>query len=1096
MLLSSRSLSRARFRNPWTFGSVDKNKTLTLLNQSLRKITEEIEIPHIDPASKKLDTKRFFEKIDQASVVPFSHTKIFLYGGVVRSMLGYLCHHLHSEYERKQECISTHQVLEEFLDAPPRLTALEVLGIGSDLDIVYEGCAQRAEDLQPLQMLIKELIDAYRDTLSDGFAKQYFALSGDVLEYGPQLRQSMHQGGSPLDWLAFPLTARSGARIQVPDAHPEIINQLLQGHIHFSPIQNPHNYKTIARQVRPLLEMPYLEPTPDSLPHLIQSIEQLSSSYCQEKTARSVDQIFAKAVRNARFWGACNAYACLDPVSSSPLQKAVHVLSRQKPETPLIPEFLPNIDIANRTDDFDPGNLSAQGFLMSREDFIEKWTDCGRLYHGTPSLVNVACMIRVGLQISTDQRDRPQGCAMDGRGFYMTNLLNVSTGYAGTGGVVLGLEIFPSGKLRILDVQNFPTQLLENLKKEAEAVQKDFHEYLCDQYAIDIIIKTHILIQNARAIVVPKTIEEWTESLSHHWQKRLEDAYDLAMLSKDPIKVFKLLKEFGSFDQLHRLSGNTSNIVLQAATWVASRLRSEPPSNHQQSKQFWIELAKSWTAFVNEGQIYPEAVQIASTLIQADCCFLRYYASKLFQALFNKGHGYLEAIQAASTLLNNDLEYRDDALKLFQTLFDKGQGYSEAIQAASTAIQSKPNSSVRLFQILFDQGYGYLEAIQAASTGMQSNESFGASRLFRILFDKGHGYSVAIQVASTLLSPHNSWSQYNKALKLFQDLFDKGEGYSEAIQAASTLIQLNNNSQHHRCALKLFQALFEKGQGYPEAVQIASTLIQADCCFLRYYASKLFQALFNKGHGYLEAIQAASTLLNNNLEYRDDALKDLEYRDDVLKDLGYCDDALKLFQTLFDKGHGYSVAIQVASTLLSPHNSWSQYNKALKLFQALFEKGQGYPEAIQVASTLLQTNDDFTHDYALELFRILFDKGRGYSEAIQVAAKLIQSKDELWQRPNARKLLQALCDKGQGDPEAVSEAFALLQANTEAPFKQEKADAQAIQGISANTGEKQELEDKSTLPEPQIASDFNTSGLLTWLHNQYVRVMRKSRGVE
>ena len=84
---------------------------------------------------------------------------------------------------------------------------------------------------------------------------------GDVKDYDEQLSRATSQGGSVLDWLAFPLTKTGGA-MKVPTAHPHIFEEFISGHYNYlastdsSKLSDPD--KQTVRGLRVLLELPFL----------------------------------------------------------------------------------------------------------------------------------------------------------------------------------------------------------------------------------------------------------------------------------------------------------------------------------------------------------------------------------------------------------------------------------------------------------------------------------------------------------------------------------------------------------------------------------------------------------------------------------------------------------------------------------------------------------------------------------------------------------------------------------------------------------------------------------------------------------------------
>ncbi|HCU06474.1 MAG TPA: hypothetical protein DIC42_02670 [Holosporales bacterium] len=330
---------------------------------------------------------------------------------------------------------------------------------------------------------------------------------GDVKDYDTQVgtdrsdKNAVAQGGSSLDWLAFPVSAASGRSMVMPSDYQEIMDHFLKGELDYIPSpQQPTPDKQTIRGLRSLLELPFLNYTANGFQAIKAELEALIAKGSLESLAQ--EQI-GKMIRNARFEGAKNRFASSIPgMSAETIEGLVHQLSEKNRKTK-IPQFMVKNDPALRYGT-DKGGLAKAKILIPVDTFIENYTDQGVLYHGTPDFTNVLNMIRNGMVISKQN----QGTAIHGRGVYTDKTRSVPESYAKDTGVVLEMKVQPDG-LRVLDWATAKKrQELKTLFPDAATASgaelDTIFETLSQNYDIDIIINQFPLIQNAAAIRLPK----------------------------------------------------------------------------------------------------------------------------------------------------------------------------------------------------------------------------------------------------------------------------------------------------------------------------------------------------------------------------------------------------------------------------------------------------------------------------------------------------------------------------------------------------------------------------------------------------------------
>ncbi|MDP2193924.1 MAG: hypothetical protein Q8K36_05315, partial [Alphaproteobacteria bacterium] len=338
-----------------------------------------------------------------------------------------------------------------------QVSTLNALGIGSDYDVLIDFPKDFSGNKSEVLKNIKDFINSA--SLHLGLKKNQSELKNniipfaDVEEYQKQLDPSytgnaVRQGGSTLDWLAFPLDANES--IRMPEGHSNIFDDFLSGHLRYLPpdknvtLRDPD--KQTVRGLRPLLELPFLTIHPDSMQLMLQEMNTLVAKGSAISYGAQLQ--LEKMVRNARFEGAHGRFVnSISPcMPDGELRQLVHQLSQNNKNgnLPAIPQFVKNEKIATRK--LDAKAREADEHLLPVEKFIGQYTHEGVLYHGTPDIKNVLSMIRNGLVISIS--GNKQGLAAFGTGVYTAKSKDTSDGYAKDTGVVLAFKINDHHNLR------------------------------------------------------------------------------------------------------------------------------------------------------------------------------------------------------------------------------------------------------------------------------------------------------------------------------------------------------------------------------------------------------------------------------------------------------------------------------------------------------------------------------------------------------------------------------------------------------------------------------------------------------------------------
>ncbi len=509
---------------PNYFEYLDSAERLRLVEQSFSSILSGLQVPHHAETSDALDYDDFFKKIVALVHRQDATAKVYIAGGMVRSLLGYDYKKLYRSvdraivkaYEDKEEAEPTGTVVKSTLQRlsdgqrTKRRHFLKTLGVSSDFDILIDFSDTVAENVKgSIIKLVTNFINSAESflglTKDKSKIKKSVVPVGDVKDYQKQLgfkgdRSAVLQGGLSLDWLAFDLVEK---KIRMPEEHQDILDAFFRGKLQYLPARDgtPTPDKQIIRALRPLIEIPFTSYDEPSEERLAADLSLLSG-----KISSDAEEQIEKMIRNARDASAQNLFAKpgRGPVNPKVRQATKQFSDKFKTQnTKILPpaaEFLETRNIQLRT--ADKGNLKASNVLMPVEELVSKHTDNLIVQHGTPDLVNVLNMMRNGFLVSKEG----QGMSAYGSGFYASKDVKVALGYAKNEGIVIPLQINAHKNLRILDLKSTAAkEFVEEVKKRFP--DQDLHEVLANEYDIDIIVTDYLLIQNAAALKLPKDIK-------------------------------------------------------------------------------------------------------------------------------------------------------------------------------------------------------------------------------------------------------------------------------------------------------------------------------------------------------------------------------------------------------------------------------------------------------------------------------------------------------------------------------------------------------------------------------------------------------------
>lgn len=521
------------FNNPKSVG-----QRINLIEKNLQTLLNRIQLPHIEHNELKSDLffNHFYSHLQnmlpEAEPGKQQHElRLYISGGVVRTMLAFIYKYV---YEQKRLCsdkvsnkdafkagCTTEFILEKMhKESSDKLTAAFVLGVGSDLDILYT--------LTPNDKNIEEKIEKGAFDFINS-AETYFNLRnfnnpikkslvpvGDVKEYTKQISRTLEQGGSLLDTLAFEIkflerpqqeTLKNSysyaptitAKLLAPKGYERVLSDLLKGIYEYIVGNIKPEPKQAIRGTRALLELPFLQ-IKDETQIINELIEILKESSIDHKAIEQIE----KMVRNSYYHGANNrAYrSSKDSAIGLVLQIAQ---KHSEDKQCLLPEFAQPV---SKTRKIDENLISGKllPYIVSNENFKQQHTNNGVVLHGT-SIVNALSILRNGFVMSNDR----QGRALFGPGIYTTPDENEAKSY---GEFIIPLSI----KKRIGRILNWAQMKpsLQSIFKD-EAIQRKFSdvfEMLKIDFGVDVIINTHIIILNPAVLKYPKDLRVYLQALT------------------------------------------------------------------------------------------------------------------------------------------------------------------------------------------------------------------------------------------------------------------------------------------------------------------------------------------------------------------------------------------------------------------------------------------------------------------------------------------------------------------------------------------------------------------------------------------------------
>jgi hypothetical protein len=538
-----------------------------LLVEAFDSVARRLSIPYLDNGRLKSDTQ-FLKKMSDKVHAVDPQAKVYLAGGVVRSILGYVYQQLH-EAQQKDPNFNTVEALKAITASKEVLPSQSVLGVGSDFDVLVDPSSPQL--FQPAMHAAEEFIlsaESSADLRSESSKLKHSLVPvADIKCYDAQVNDAFSQGGCALDLLGFDLGQRN---FRFPAPQPNILKDFMRGEYEYlgpsakitstrCPAKESHDRitndgKQTIRGLRPLLEIPFLGLTPNGEKQLTTEIKELSTKLKSGSSlSLGAKQQIEKLTRNARMGAAGNRFYR----SPDDLEKTIRELGSsliQRKED-FVPEFVDRVNPEKRNLTAEAHSIDA--FLMTPAQFRKEHTNEGTLFHGTKGSQSVLGIIRNGLYLSKPEIAGPgdlgrqkQGTAVMGQGGYTSKEYETACGYSDDEGCVFRFELKPHPKSRILDFgtkTEGATGKIAAVCTEAKKQNRDCKEFLAREYGVDIIVDSHVLIQNAEVLKLPNSAQDLirieADSLIHKYFSKPEITLDKTLL--EALKKYAKIATFG-----------------------------------------------------------------------------------------------------------------------------------------------------------------------------------------------------------------------------------------------------------------------------------------------------------------------------------------------------------------------------------------------------------------------------------------------------------------------------------------------------------------------------------------------------------------------
>lgn len=476
------------------------SEKVQLMEKAVGSILNRMTMPIVDSAGE-IQSVRLIPYINEYALEKSAgDLKLHAAGGVVRSTIAYVYAEMYKEWLNQKDTFNPGFFLAQMASEKGDIPSLNVRGIGSDFDILYE--IKNGKPAANYSKIVEDILNIINSTetklnlfdYKDDLKKTLLTV-GDLKEINQQIKRATSQGGSTLDFLTYDI---GEGRLQEPSFLQGTISDLVRGYINYidpvskSATEDPA--KQMIRGFRPLLELPFVIYKDETV--LRNELVTLAKTAL---SPRAEEQI-TKLVRNARFSAANNRFY---RGSENSLEFQINTYLKNKSQLQNIPRYI-DFNSLNFRDEKNGFKEFPKELLMPRASF-DKLTNNGVLYHGTPTIGSGLSIMRSGLFESSSK----QGTAMFGRGAYTTPDYSTAEGYKSAEGLIFKIQVKDHPNINIIDWNKIEkTAFIKDLVKTAKEEKIDTFEYLSKIYGIDIIVNSHVLVQNQNAVILPTTIND------------------------------------------------------------------------------------------------------------------------------------------------------------------------------------------------------------------------------------------------------------------------------------------------------------------------------------------------------------------------------------------------------------------------------------------------------------------------------------------------------------------------------------------------------------------------------------------------------------